>query len=69
MYHVAYGAAFVVLFGGWAIEVRRAGSLSAIADALSMRDALAQLNRGRDSAGPGTGERDRDEGRRTRWAT
>jgi HD-GYP domain-containing protein (c-di-GMP phosphodiesterase class II) len=48
MYHAAYGGAFVVLFGGWAIEARRAGSLSAIADALSMRDALAQLNRGRD---------------------
>ena len=42
-------AAFVVLFAGWAIEVRRAGSLSAIADALAMRDALAQLNRGRDA--------------------
>jgi HD-GYP domain-containing protein (c-di-GMP phosphodiesterase class II) len=48
LYHGAYGAAFIVLFGGWAIEVRRAGSLSAIAEALSMRDALAQLNRGRD---------------------
>ncbi|HYM14856.1 MAG TPA: HD-GYP domain-containing protein [Dehalococcoidia bacterium] len=49
LYHGAYGGAFVVLFGGWAIEVRRAGSLSAIAEALSMRDALAQLNRGRDA--------------------
>jgi len=49
MYHGAYGAAFVVLFSGWAIEVRRAGSLDAIAEALSMRDALAQLNRGRDA--------------------
>jgi len=48
-YHVAYGAAFVALFGGWAIEWRRAGSVTAIAEALAMRDALAQLNRGRDA--------------------
>ena len=45
-YHVTYAAAFTVLFAGWALEWRRAGSLSAIAEALSMRDALAQLNRG-----------------------
>lgn len=49
MYHATYAAAFVVLFAGWGLEVRRAGSLRAIADALSMRDALAQLNRGRDA--------------------
>lgn len=48
-YHFAYGAAFVVLFAGWAYEYHRAGSLSAIADALAMRDAMAQLNRGRDA--------------------
>lgn len=48
IYHAAYGAAFVVLFAGWALEARRAGSLRAIADALAMRDALAALNRGRD---------------------
>jgi HD-GYP domain-containing protein (c-di-GMP phosphodiesterase class II) len=48
-YHALYGLAFVVLFAGWAVEVRRAGTLRAIADALSMRDALAQLNRGRDA--------------------
>jgi HD-GYP domain-containing protein (c-di-GMP phosphodiesterase class II) len=48
MYHAAYAGAFAVLFASWAIEVRRAGSLNAIADALSMRDALAQLNRGRE---------------------
>jgi HD-GYP domain-containing protein (c-di-GMP phosphodiesterase class II) len=47
-YHFAYGTAFVVLFAGWALEWRRAGSLTAIAEALSMRDALAQLNRGRE---------------------
>ncbi|MEX2245315.1 MAG: HD-GYP domain-containing protein [Dehalococcoidia bacterium] len=49
IYHALYGVALVVLFGGWAIEARRAGSLRAIADALAMRDALAQLNRGRDT--------------------
>lgn len=46
IYHGLYGVAFVVLFAGWGLEVRRAGTLRAIADALSMRDALAQLNRG-----------------------
>jgi HD-GYP domain-containing protein (c-di-GMP phosphodiesterase class II) len=46
LYHGVYGVVFVVLFAGWALEVRRAGTLRAIADALSMRDALAQLNRG-----------------------
>jgi HD-GYP domain-containing protein (c-di-GMP phosphodiesterase class II) len=45
-YHVAYGAAFVALFGGWYLEAKRAGSIRAIADALSMRDAMAQLARG-----------------------
>jgi len=48
IYHATYGAAFAVLLTGWAVEARRAGSLRAIADALSMRDALAALNRGRD---------------------
>lgn len=48
-YHALYATAFIVLFAGWAMEVKRAGSLSAIADALAMRDALAQLNRGRDA--------------------
>lgn len=46
LYHALYGVAILVLFGGWALEVRRAGTLRAIADALSMRDALAQLNHG-----------------------
>jgi HD-GYP domain-containing protein (c-di-GMP phosphodiesterase class II) len=49
IYHGLYGVAFVALFTGWTIEARRAGTLRAIADALSMRDALAQLNRGLDS--------------------
>jgi HD-GYP domain-containing protein (c-di-GMP phosphodiesterase class II) len=48
-YHALYGIAFVVLFIGWAIEASRAGTLRAIADALTMRDALAQLNRGLES--------------------
>jgi HD-GYP domain-containing protein (c-di-GMP phosphodiesterase class II) len=48
LYHGIYGEAFVVLFTGWALEVKRAGSLAAISDALSMRDAMAQLNRGRE---------------------
>lgn len=48
LYHSLYVGAFAVLFVGWAIEARRAGTLRAIADALSMRDALAQLNRGLD---------------------
>jgi HD-GYP domain-containing protein (c-di-GMP phosphodiesterase class II) len=46
IYHALYGAAFVVLLAGWAIEVQRARSLNVIAEGLSMREALAQLNRG-----------------------
>ncbi len=45
-YHGLYALAFCALFVGWGMEARRAGSLRAIADALSMRDALAQLSRG-----------------------
>ena len=37
---------FVVLFASWALEWRRAGSVRVIAEALSMRDAVAQLNHG-----------------------
>ncbi len=48
IYHALYATAFLVLFTGWAIEAQRAGSLKVIAEALSMRDALAQLNRGHD---------------------
>lgn len=47
LYHASYAAAFVVLFAGWALEVKRAGNVKVIGEALSMRDALAQLNRGR----------------------
>jgi HD-GYP domain-containing protein (c-di-GMP phosphodiesterase class II) len=49
IYHGLYLLAFAVLFAGWTIEARRAGSLKVIAEGLSMRDALAQLNRGHDS--------------------
>ena len=49
VYHALYGVAFGVLLIGWAIEVRRARSLGVIAEGLSMRDALAQLNRGHDA--------------------
>ncbi len=45
-YHFLYGAAFLVLFGGWLLEGLRAGNLSVFADGLTMRDAVSQLNRG-----------------------
>ncbi|OGO53213.1 MAG: hypothetical protein A2148_01720 [Chloroflexi bacterium RBG_16_68_14] len=50
LYHALYALAFVTLFAGWGLEALRAGSLKVIAEALSMRDALAQLNRGRPSS-------------------
>lgn len=46
LYHGLYASAFVVLFGAWAMEVRRAGNIRVIADALAMRDAVTQLNHG-----------------------
>ncbi|HLF70794.1 MAG TPA: HD-GYP domain-containing protein [Dehalococcoidia bacterium] len=46
MYHGMYALCFVVLFGAWAYEGLRAGNLKVIADGLSMRDAIAQLNHG-----------------------
>jgi HD-GYP domain-containing protein (c-di-GMP phosphodiesterase class II) len=46
LYHGTYAAAFGVLFASWAIEWRRAGSVIVISEALSMRDAVAQLNHG-----------------------
>jgi HD-GYP domain-containing protein (c-di-GMP phosphodiesterase class II) len=45
-YHAAYALAFAVIFAGWAHESWRAGNVRVIAEALSMRDAIAQLNRG-----------------------
>ena len=46
LYHGTYGAAFLTLFGGWLIESRRAGSARVLSEALSMRDAIAQLGHG-----------------------
>jgi HD-GYP domain-containing protein (c-di-GMP phosphodiesterase class II) len=46
LYHFTYGTAFLVIFGGWFMEARRAGSVRVLAEALSMRDAIAQLNHG-----------------------
>jgi HD-GYP domain-containing protein (c-di-GMP phosphodiesterase class II) len=46
MYHGLYAVSFVVLFAGWFIEARRAGNVRVLADALSMRDAISQLNQG-----------------------
>ena len=48
LYHALYMASFAVLFAGWAYEAARAGTIKAIGDALSMRDAIAQLERGHD---------------------
>ncbi len=50
LYHGVYATAFVALFAGWIVEARRAGTVAAIAEALAMRDSLAQLNRGRPAA-------------------
>ncbi|HWC30554.1 MAG TPA: HD domain-containing phosphohydrolase, partial [Dehalococcoidia bacterium] len=46
LYHGLYALAFPILFGAWFTEIRRSGNVHAIADSLSMRDALSQLNRG-----------------------
>jgi HD-GYP domain-containing protein (c-di-GMP phosphodiesterase class II) len=46
LYHGVYALAFVVLFAGWFIEAKRAGTVRVLADALSMRDAISQLNQG-----------------------
>jgi HD-GYP domain-containing protein (c-di-GMP phosphodiesterase class II) len=46
LYHWLYGAAFIVLFAGWAIEAKRAGSVRVLAEALAMRDAISQMDRG-----------------------
>lgn len=47
LYHALFLAAFVSVLAGWGWEFRRARSVSAIAEAIAMRDALTQLNRGR----------------------
>ena len=46
IYHGLYGLVFPILFGAWFIEIRRAGTVRALAEALSMRDAIAQLSHG-----------------------
>jgi HD-GYP domain-containing protein (c-di-GMP phosphodiesterase class II) len=46
IYHGLYALAFPILFGAWFLEIRRAGTVRALADALSMRDAIAQLSHG-----------------------
>jgi HD-GYP domain-containing protein (c-di-GMP phosphodiesterase class II) len=46
IYHGLYGVAFIVLFAGWVVEAKRAGSVRVLSEALSMRDAIGQLNRG-----------------------
>ena len=46
IYHGLYGVAFPILFGAWFVEIKRAGTIRALAEALSMRDAVAQLSRG-----------------------
>lgn len=46
LYHALYASAFLLLFGAWALEVRRAGNIRVIAEALAMRDAVTQLNNG-----------------------
>jgi HD-GYP domain-containing protein (c-di-GMP phosphodiesterase class II) len=47
VYHFLFLVAFVTVLVGWALEIHRAKDLKAIAEALVMRDALLQLNRGR----------------------
>jgi hypothetical protein len=49
MYHVLFLLAFFCVLAGWGLEIVRARDAGAIADALAMRDALTQLNRGRSS--------------------
>ena len=46
MYHGLYALAFPILFGAWFLEIKRAGNVSALAESLAMRDAVAQLTRG-----------------------
>ncbi|HUF52586.1 MAG TPA: HD domain-containing phosphohydrolase [Dehalococcoidia bacterium] len=47
MYHGLFLLAFVTVLGGWSYELIRAKDARAIAEGIAMRDALAQLNRGR----------------------
>lgn len=47
MYHALFLAAFASVLGGWGWELLRARDAGSIAEAIAMRDALQQLNRGR----------------------
>jgi hypothetical protein len=49
MYHGLFLLAFFCVLAGWGIEILRARDAGAIADAIAMRDALRQMNRGRSS--------------------
>ena len=49
IYHGLFLVAFVTVLGGWTWELLRARDASSIAEAIAMRDALSQLNRGRSS--------------------
>jgi len=49
-YHFLFLLAFGTILIGWIWEYRRSNGLEAIAEALVMRDAMAQLNRGRDQS-------------------
>lgn len=48
-YHALFLLAFSCVLAGWGLEVLRVRDVRAIAEAIAMRDALAQLNRGRSS--------------------
>ena len=48
-YHALFLLAFSCVLAGWGLEVFRVRDVRAIAEAIAMRDALAQLNRGRSS--------------------
>src|SRR5437867_512425 len=49
MYHGLFFTAFLSILTTWALELLRAKNSSSIAEAIAMRDALTQLNRGRSS--------------------
>ena len=49
-YHALFLLAFGAILAGWVWEYRRSNGVQAIAEALVMRDAMAQLNRGRDGS-------------------
>ncbi len=48
-YHGLFLLAFVTVLGGWVWEMYRSRNIGAISEAIAMRDALVQVNRGRSS--------------------